>query len=226
MKLILLLTALALFFWSALGLGSDRNDASQACDSARINRLLEVMEKDLVPATRQTVEKGNKVFGAAILRKSDLSLVVAGTNTETENPLWHAEVYTMKLFYEMPASERPDPKECIFLATHEPCPLCLSAITWGGYDNFYYLFSHEDSRDAFNIGHDLKILKQVFKQDPGGYARENAYWKAYSIRDLVYACNESTQKDFLDRIEKLKKVYAQMSEVYQKNKSDTDIPLK
>ena len=44
--------------------------------------------------------------------------------------------------------------------------------TWGGYDNFIYLFSYEDSRDSFNIGHDLKILKQVFKHDPGGYARQ------------------------------------------------------
>ena len=30
---------------------------------------------------------------------------------------------------------------------------------------------------------------------------------------------------FVDRIEKLKKIYAKMSEVYQKNKDDTDIPL-
>lgn len=41
---------------------------------------------------REAVKKGNKVFGAAILRLSDLSLVVAGTNTEIECPLWHGEV--------------------------------------------------------------------------------------------------------------------------------------
>ena len=126
----------------------------------------------------------------------------------------------------MPESDRPDPKEIIFFATHEPCPLCLSAITWAGYDNFYYFFSHEDSRDAFKIGHDLKILKEVFKQDPGGYARENAYWKAHSIRTLINDCDKSIQKGFLERIQKLKRVYAQPSEIYQKNKGDTDIPLK
>ena len=32
---------------------------------------------------------------------------------------------------------------------------------------------YEDSRDSFKIGHDIRILKEVFKQDPGGYAHEN-----------------------------------------------------
>jgi len=197
-----------------------------AYNSRLIDHLLEVMEKKLVPMTQEGVEKGNKVFGAAILKKSDLSLVIAGANHETENPLWHGEVYTMKLYWEMPRSQRPNPKDCLFFATHEPCSLCLSAITWGGYDNFYYLFSHEDSRDDFNIGHDLKILKEVFKHDPGGYARENDYWKSYSIRELINACDEDTRNGFFVRIDKLKNTYAEMSEIYQKNKDDTDIPFK
>ena len=197
-----------------------------ACNTKLIDRLLDLMENEIVPVTRQEVKKGNKIFGAAIIRKDDLSTVVIGSNNETENPLWHGEVYAIKLLYEMPKSERPDPKNVIFFATHEPCPLCLSAITWSGYDNFYYLFSHEDSRDAFNIGHDLKILKEVFRQDPGGYARQNAYWKAYNVRELIRVCDESMQQGFFKRIEKLKKAYAQMSEVYQRSKDDSDIPLK
>ena len=111
--------------------------------------------------------------------------MLAETNNEIENPLWHGEVHCLKRFYEMPKAERADTRDCIFLATHEPCSLCLSAITWTGFDNFYYLFSHEDSRDSFAIPHDLKILKEVFTLDPGGYNAENAYWKSFSIRRLV-----------------------------------------
>lgn len=194
-------------------------------DKKIIDRLLEVMEKDIVPMTQVGVRAGNKVFGAAILRKDDLSLVVASTNTETENPLWHGEVHTLKKLYEMPRDQRPAPKDCIFFATHEPCPLCLSAITWGGYDNFYYLFSYVDSRDSFNIPHDLRILKEVFKCDHGQYAHENHYWKCYDIMNMIKACDDETVRNFLARVENLKKQYDEMSEIYQQSKGTADIPL-
>ena len=148
-------------------------------------RILEVIEHDILPLTADGVAKGNKIFGAAILRKADLSLVLAETNNEIENPLWHGEVHALKRFYELPAPARPDTKDCIFIATHEPCSLCLSAITWTGFDNFYYLFSHENSRDSFAIPHDLRILKEVFTLEPGGYNASNSYWTGHSITKLV-----------------------------------------
>ena len=191
-----------------------------------VDRLLQVMEEDIVPLTQKAVHQGNKVFGGAILLKKDLSLVLAGTNNETANPLYHGEVHTLELLYRRPPSERPDPKDCIFFATHEPCTLCLSAITWGGYDNFYYLFSHQDSRDSFNIGHDLKILKEVFRHDPGGYAKKNNYWTAYRIPELISEFDPQEQVAFNQRIENLKTIYAAMSDVYQSNKENTHIPLK
>ena len=123
-------------------------------------RLLDVIDSDILPLTERGVAAGNKVFGAALLRKSDLSLVLAGTNDETDNPLWHGEINMLKQFYEMP--ERPSTRDLVFLSTHEPCTLCMSAITWSGFDNYYYFFSHEDSRDSFAIPHDLKILKELF----------------------------------------------------------------
>jgi tRNA(Arg) A34 adenosine deaminase TadA len=195
-----------------------------------IDRLLTVMEKEIMPLTREGVRSGNKIFGAAMLKKSDLSTIIAGTNHETENPLWHGEVYTIKQYYEMvnkDESKRVDPKNVIFFATHEPCTLCSSAITWGGYDNFYYLFSHEDSRDSFNISHDLKILKEVFKHEPGGYARQNIYWKAYSVMDLINNCDDKTRAGFLERVDIIRKIYAEMSDIYQANKGEArNIPLK
>ena len=190
-----------------------------------IDRLLRVMEDDIVPLTQAGVREGKKVFGAAILRKSDLSLVLAGTNNEVENPLWHGEVHTMKLLYEMAPEDRPAPGDCIFFATHEPCSLCLSAITWGGYDNFYFLFSHEDSRDSFNIPHDLRILKEVFTLEPGGYNRENAYWRSAGLMAGIEAAPEAERAAFLARVEALKATYAEMSDTYQSHKTDTEIPL-
>lgn len=194
-------------------------------DAALLHRLLDVIEQDIVPMTRAGVARGNKIFGAAILRKADLSLVLAETNNETENPLWHGEMHALKRFYELPAATRPDKRDCLFLATHEPCSLCLSAITWTGFDNFHYLFSHADSRDAFAIPHDLAILKEVFRLDPGGYARRNAYWQAHSLRDMAAALPVSARAEAAARIAGVMALYDGLSAAYQAEKGGAGIPL-
>jgi tRNA(Arg) A34 adenosine deaminase TadA len=186
-------------------------------------RLLEVVEHDILPRTAKGVSAGNKVFGAAILRKSDLSLVVAETNNELENPLWHGEVHTLKRFYEL--GEKPATKDLIFLSTHEPCTMCMSAITWAGFDNFYYFFSHEDSRDSFAIPHDLKILKEVFGLEPGGYRKQNAFWNSFAIADLVETEAEPTRAALKAQTARIKATYASLSDSYQASKTENAIPL-
>lgn len=190
-----------------------------------IERLFDVIENDIVPKTAEGVAKGNKVFGAALLAKNDRSLVLAETNNELENPLWHGEMHCLKRFYEMPKASRADTKDLIFLSTHEPCSLCLSAITWAGFDNFYYLFSHEDSRDSFAIPHDLNILKEVFTLEPGGYNAENAYWKSFSLRRLVRELPEADRNRLEERVARISARYDELSEAYQSTKAENDIPL-
>jgi tRNA(Arg) A34 adenosine deaminase TadA len=190
-----------------------------------LNRLFDVIENDVVPRTQAGVAAGNKLFGAAILRKSDLSVVIAETNNETENPLWHGEVHALKRFYELPKADRPATRDCVFVATHEPCSLCLSAITWTGFDNFYYLFSHEDSRDAFAIPHDLRILDEVFTLPPGGYRAENAYWKSYNLRKLARELDPPSRTFAEKRIASLEATYQDLSNEYQSGKAENDIPL-
>ncbi|MGL4406196.1 MAG: nucleoside deaminase, partial [Notoacmeibacter sp.] len=182
------------------------------------HRFLDVIEHDVLPLTRQGVTAGNKIFGAALVLKSDLSLVLAETNNELENPLWHGEMHLLKRFHELPAAKRPQANDMYFISTHEPCSLCMSAITWAGFDNFWYFFSHEDSRDAFSIPHDLKILKEVFKLEPGGYAHDNAFWSAHSIR-------KNAQPEKAGQITALLKAYDGLSAQYQAGKGENDIPL-
>ena len=186
-------------------------------------RLLDVIEGDILPLTERGVAAGNKVFGAALLSKTDLSVVIAGTNDETANPLWHGEVNTLRQFYESP--QRPATKDLLFLSTHEPCTLCMSAITWAGFDNYHYFYSHEDSRDSFAIPHDLKILKELFGLDPGGYRRSNEFWTAYAISDLIDAEPEPQRQRLLAQRDRIRGRYDALSRRYQQHKGDNEIPL-
>ena len=193
---------------------------------ALLDRLLTVIEKEIVPLTEEGVKKGNKVFGGAVLKKSDLSLIVAVTNSETGNPLLHGEITAINAFYNIPRNQRPAAKDCIFICTHEPCPLCLSGITWAGFDNFFYLFSYEDTKDAFNIPHDLRMQEEIFRLKDGNYSQKNFYWSSWGIRDLVKDFDSANRERFLNRIALLEKKYDQLSDVYQKTKADgAEIPL-
>lgn len=151
--------------------------------------FLDCTANSIVPKTSAGVSSGSKVFGAAIFKKDTLEPVMVSTNHETSSPLLHGEINCIQQFYALPASSRPAPKDCLFFATHEPCSLCLSGITWGGFDNHFYLFTYEDTRDAFAIPYDIEILEEVFKIQGEGetdqsfaarplYRKQNKFWTA------------------------------------------------
>ena len=101
--------------------------------------------------------------------------------------------------------------------------MCLSAITWAGFDNFYYFFSYTDTKEGFHIPHDLKILTEVFKIKDGKYNVNNDYWESYSILSEIKRLG--IEDSLSDKIYQIKEEYQKMSEIYQKSKIDNKIPL-
>jgi len=191
-----------------------------------IDRLLDVVEREIVPLTRAGVQDGNKVFGGAVLRKSDLSTVVAVTNQESVNPLNHGEIATINAFYDIPRGNRPLAVETVFLSTHEPCPLCLGGLTWGGWDNFFYLFSYEDTMDAFSIPHDIRLNEEIWRVKDGEYDHRNRYWCAWHIPALIDGCDPGVRDGFTRRAVDLTATYEELSAIYQGSKgSGAEIPL-
>ncbi|RYP22823.1 hypothetical protein DL767_008969 [Monosporascus sp. MG133] len=108
-----------------------------------LGALLSVIEQRIVPLTAQGVSSGSKLFGAVILRKSDLAVATVATRRERASPLRHGEITCIHRFF---ASSSPP--------AASPGPASTT---------FFHLFTYENSRDLFAIPRDIRILEEVFR---------------------------------------------------------------
>jgi tRNA(Arg) A34 adenosine deaminase TadA len=189
---------------------------------AQLQRMLQVVEEDILPKTEQGVTDGNKVFGAAVL-DSDLKTVFAGTNSETTCPLFHGEV---KVIYEwsqiIPAKERgPAAQSSIFLSTHEPCCMCISSIVWAGFPQVYYFFPYAVT-SAQGIPHDINTMHELWGVN--SYRKQNRYCSTACIVDLIDQLEDgSPEKQELTATQnRLMVAYDELSAKYHSEKAGNE----
>jgi len=185
-------------------------------DAKQLRRLLEVIEAEILPKTEKNVAEGNKVFGAAILRDDEsMSTVIAESNHEMLSPLYHGEIYTIEQWAKMPAEDRPAPSECVFLATHEPCCLCISGITWSGFKKCYFLYPYETTK-AQGIPHDLNIMYNLW-QVPRYNAR-NMFISTAGIYEEIEKCSEADKAELKATASRITQKYDELAAKYHAEK--------
>ncbi|KIE04034.1 cytidine/deoxycytidylate deaminase family protein, partial [Metarhizium majus ARSEF 297] len=189
--------------------------------------LLEIVETNIQPVTHEGILQGNPLFGAAILSKPDLKPITISTNNSTYSPLFHGETNCIHEYYTVTypdAASRPNLGETIFLTTHEPCSFCSSLMAWTNVTEFYYLFTHEESRDLFGFSGDIDILENVYRvqgyetpeqmKQRARYNRENSFFSARSIAGLINQVNGTEKDMLLKKMEGAKDIWRGLHQEY------------
>ncbi|KAK2608360.1 hypothetical protein QQS21_003045 [Conoideocrella luteorostrata] len=184
--------------------------------------LLKTVKETLFPLTSTSGLESREasIFGSAILSCSRLELLTVATNEDHVSPLSHGEINCIQRFYTVnfpDSTSRPDSRECIFLSTHEPCSMCLSAIAWSGFRKVYFLFTYDETRDVFRIPEDIDIIKEVFQvkgtetdeqvKERDYYNRENKFFRSQSLKSLAESLCIEDRGTWMRQIEEVKELY-------------------
>ncbi len=148
-------------------------------EADKLEMMLLAIKDRLLPLTERMVVEGNHVFGGLVLRADDCSVVAAGSNDRVENPIYHGEIDTLRRFFAL--AERPAPGECIFVASHAPCPMCAAAIAWSGFREVWMLYGYEAVKEGFDMPVDLAMYREIFGAD--GPRADNAFYTLRCLRD-------------------------------------------
>ncbi len=170
----------------------------------KIEGILRAIKEDLLPLTKKGVQEGNHVFGGLVLDSTTFETIVAGTNNRQGNPIFHGEIDTILRFFG--TKNHPDPANCIFVASHDPCSMCISAIAWSGFKEVWVLFGYEDVAKDFEMPVDLMIYKEVFGVK--GVKEQNIFFKKYSIKRE--ARKEPNAKDLEKKISEIEQIYSSL----------------
>eukprot|EP01084_Bolivina_argentea_P296565 510779_1 len=215
--------------------------ATNKNDTVLIIKLFETIQNEIFPLTQKQVRKGDRVFGGGVFLNSledNYPLIMIGTNRAfTKNPLFHGEISTINNYHNSwnqdatlhnyldfsfnkeYEGDEPAVEDTIFLATHEPCSYCLSAISWNGFKNFYYLFTYEETQNDFEMPGDILMMEQVFnnygtEQDPY-YNEQNTFWLSRYIVDVIQETeNEQVKKILMDKYLEIKAQYTSLMDIH------------
>ncbi len=128
-------------------------------NSKLTSRFLDVIENNILPLTRGMVEKGHNIFGGAVLKAHDLSLVTVGTNMRGMVPTFHGEMVTIQNFFM--DENRFDPAICFSWQPMSHAQCALRPCVVGLPEDILPLRLRGDP-DDFRMGDDLRILAEIF----------------------------------------------------------------
>ena len=168
------------------------------------NRLMDVIEYDVAPLTRKRVAIGCKVFGAAVLRKDDLS-------PSSPKPIWRRfPALARRSLRHQAILGVAGPSRPQGLHFHRHASALLHVRVGHRVERLpelFYLFGYENTSKDFHIPHDQKMIRELFHCTSP--AEDSSY---YTSRPIMGLCDTP---EAAARFERIKNLYAELSAVYQ-----------
>ena len=124
----LLLIFLALFLPSSLSSSPIWSNETQAAIYMR--RCIELAEL--------AVANGAQPYGALIVDPKNQTILAEGVNSATMNPIWHGEMAAIQNFSSKGINVYAVAPSLELYTSAEPCPMCMSAISWSGFGRVIY----------------------------------------------------------------------------------------
>jgi tRNA(adenine34) deaminase len=170
---------------------------------------LEKFMKVAIKEAEISLREGNNGFGAVIIK--DGTIIAASHDKEdTENdPTSHAEINAIR-----EASKKLGKKllECSIVSTHEPCPMCASAIVWSGITCVAYGYSIKEAllqgrkrmdlqcREIFErAGANISVLEGVMKAECSVLYRKDVRTEIDRLRNADDRALSEMNEDSISR---------------------------
>lgn len=124
---------------------------------------------------KKSLQEGNSGFGAVIIKDNVLVSKAHDTDNTSKDPTAHAEINVIR---HASVQLDSDFSNCMLVSTHEPCPMCSTAIVWAGLKQIAFGYSIKDSlaqgRRRINLtcselfkraGASIEIITDVKKEE-------------------------------------------------------------
>lgn len=95
-----------------------------------------------IQEAEKSLREGNHGFGAVVIKEGQVISQSHDKEETQDDATSHAEINAIKFASKILGR---DLSKCKLISTHEPCPMCASAIVWSGIKKVVFGFSIEDS---------------------------------------------------------------------------------
>ena len=121
---------------------------------------LERIMRMAIEEARHSLREGNSGFGAVIAKGGEIITRAHDTDKTSGDPTQHAEMNVIRS-----AANKAEIKltECVLFSTHEPCPMCSTAILWSGIKEVAYGYPIKEAIKQGRKRVDI-TLKEIFNR--------------------------------------------------------------